>query len=374
MAGCSDGLTAPRAKAVEGAKLAAAPVSTSVGGNYGGITISGHATYDSVMAEKVFRQMKEMGLNWGRITIYWHEMQPKADSLADDKFAIFKRTFRIAARRGVQLSVTISESPAWARTAAGASGPAPGYGSAGRPPLREHMFAWAQFVHVLKTRYPEVPTWSIWNEPNHAMSNAEYYDLFFAAADILQNHSPRRNVAGPELAQGSSPLGLSSQAWFSEFARGLAYRTDVFTVHTYGNEEDTRTLMQYYESVIRNAGVRRPLWNTEANWGHPESNDVVHASRIMRVWDMNRQAIDAGMLWERTFGFHLYNEAEPAEEQNYVQGWAWIRYWNTPQEQPRRIYACAKWRFAGGGWPTGGCYEPAPPPAPCGTSDCAEPL
>jgi hypothetical protein len=332
----------------------------SAGKAYGGITISGHAQNDSVLLEKALGQVRDMGLKWARVTLYWSELQPSQNVYNEPKLADFARTLRQAARSNVQLSVTVTNSPNWARQYSGRSldSVAVGYESPLRPPVPEHVHLWGQFIYMLKTRFPSVPTWSIWNEPNAVMSNAEYYDLYFSAAEMLQNHGERRNVAGPELAHGSSPQGLSAEAWFAEFARGLAYRTDVFTVHTYANEADTRTVMMYYDSIIRNAGVSRPLWNTEANWGHPESNDLVHASRMMRVWDLNRDAINAGKLWERTFGFHLYNEAvEKVPNQIYTQGWAWIRDWNTPSEQPRRIYACTKWRFGGGALPSGGCYE-----------------
>lgn len=312
------------------------------------------------MTEKAFAQVQDMGLKWARVALYWSEIESNRGAYDSLVLAHFGRTVRQAARRGIQLSVTITDSPNWSRRQGGGStGPAvPGYESAGRPPLPEHIYPWAQFIHMLKTRFPDVPTWSIWNEPNASMSNAEYYDLYFAAADILQNNGVRRNVAGPELAHGTSPQGLSAQQWFASFAQGLAYRTDVFTVHTYANEADTRTVMMYYDSIIRNAGVSRPLWNTEANWGHPEPNDLAHASRMMRVWDLNRDAINAGKLWERTFGFHLCNEALSATpDQWYPQGWAWIRNWNTPNEQRRLIYDCTKWRFGGGALPSGGCYE-----------------
>lgn len=44
------------------------------------------------------------------------------------------------------------------------------------------------------------------------------------------------------------------------------------------------------------------------------------------------------------------------------------------EQQPRRIYSCASWRFGAGARPTQGGYERDPPPAPCGTSGCGEPL
>lgn len=328
--------------------------------DYGGITVSGHAMNDSAMTEKAFAQTREMGLRWVRVTLYWSVMEPSRGRYDREELDDFSRVLRQAARRGIDLSVTVTSSPDWARRPAGRAGGASarGYQTPLRPPLPEHMQAWAQFVQMLKARYPQVQTWSVWNEPNSVMSNAEYYDVFFAAANVLQNQAPRRNVAGPELAQGGSPQGLSAQQWFAEFARRLAYRTDVFTVHTYANEEDTRTVMNYYDSVIRRAGVDRPLWNTEANWGHPEPNDLAHASRMMRVWDMNREAIAAGKLWERTFGFHLYNEAyDDPPGRWHPTGWAWIRNWNRRNEQPRAIYHCTRWRFAGGPLPSGGCYE-----------------
>jgi hypothetical protein len=150
------------------------------------------------------------------------------------------------------------------------------YGAgASSPP---EMSAWAAYVHAVAKRYAGRPVvLQVWNEANvsgfWSGTQQEMADLTKAAHDALDGITPRPTLVAPALVTRLS----SQRAWIDAFygtsvdGTPVADFVDVVSLQLYpdanGTPETSMELLTAMRTLLIGHNVRKPIWNTEINYG-----------------------------------------------------------------------------------------------------------
>lgn len=148
-----------------------------------------------------------------------------------------------------------------------------GSGSASVP----KTWAWKRYVAKVVGRYGSRVDYQVWNEANvgsfWAGTPAKMAELTKIASRVVAAKAPAARVVSPALA-----VRLTGQRkWLRDFyaqrvgGRRVAGWVDVVSLNLYplpgDGPEDSRTLLAASRTMLRAAGVRKPIWNTEINYG-----------------------------------------------------------------------------------------------------------
>lgn len=174
---------------------------------------------------------------------------------------------------GLRPMIVLGQTPRFYASRPHAPG-AYGRGATSMPSLR----AWQRYVGKVAHRYGTAADYQVWNEPNISNywtgTQAQMAKLTVTASRRIQAVlGPRATLVGP-----SFPLRLGyQQAWFKEFwhqsmgGRSVAASVDVIAANLYPLEHEAPEAQLALISVARQAlpavGRRKPLWNTEVNYG-----------------------------------------------------------------------------------------------------------
>jgi hypothetical protein len=129
---------------------------------------------------------------------------------------------------------------------------------------------WREYVRRVATRYKgRIRTYEIWNEPNlksfFSGGTEAMLSLCREAYSVVKSVDPSNLVVSPAATgDGTGPI------WLEEFLRRSgAECADVIGYHFYvapDRPEDMVSLIQRVQGILRQYGVEKPLWNTEAGW------------------------------------------------------------------------------------------------------------
>lgn len=123
---------------------------------------------DAGVRAQTFDEIQDLGAQWIRVLMYWHDVAPHADAGRAPAFdesepdaypgwAPYDRAIREARERGMQVLLTVS-------------GPVPRWATRDRRDTvsRPSPARFRRFMTAVGRRYAaDVDTWSIWNEPQH---------------------------------------------------------------------------------------------------------------------------------------------------------------------------------------------------------------
>jgi hypothetical protein len=99
--------------------------------------------------------MADLGTNWTRITMSWHDAEPSKGSISSTYLTQFDNAVNLAKWKGQNVIVDVYQSPSWA---SGTSDP-------DAPPSNPADYA--SFISRMAQRYGgQVYAWEIWNEEN----------------------------------------------------------------------------------------------------------------------------------------------------------------------------------------------------------------
>lgn len=204
-----------------------------------------------------FGWMKELGVTWDRIDLWWHVVEPKRGqwdfSRSDACFAAYERN-------GVQWYPILCYGSAW-------------FEQGRNTPRSEQDFAdFAQYVSRTVSRYRgRAPYWSMWNEPNilpfwAPQPDVEAYTkLMKLAYPALKKADPKAKLCAPVIA----PLGSWDRSFVERMyqAGGKDY-FDVFDYHYYRHhapESEVPAEIAEIQAVKRRYGdAEKPIWISEA--------------------------------------------------------------------------------------------------------------
>lgn len=187
-----------------------------------------------------------------------------------------------------------------------------GRGANSVPTLR----SWKRYVGRIANRYDDGVDYQIWNEPNikgfWAGSPSQMALLTATASQkITRVAGPGATVVGP-----SFPLRLGyQQAWFKAFwqqsigGRNITRYVDAIAANFYPLEqagpEAELPLIRVAEKSLPKAGRRKPLWNTEINFGLKSGgggtakhiSSAMQASYVARTLILNANSGIRRLYW-----------------------------------------------------------------------------
>ncbi len=190
---------------------------------------------------------------------------------------------------GVELVMTLGQTPAWASSRPAQPSPR-GPGSAAPP---AGLDAWVRYVETVVTRYRgRIRAYEIWNEPRiegldrwrdtqfFYGSAQELVALSKAAYSVIKRRDPDALVLSP--AFDGEGLGEKRLGAFLAAGGGCCF--DVLSYHLYPHTGATVEAIRpermpgrvaRLRAILAKAGLARPIWNTEYGYLHQESGKEV---------------------------------------------------------------------------------------------------
>ncbi|MDI1289430.1 MAG: hypothetical protein PSX37_05705 [bacterium] len=185
----------------------------------------------------------------------------------------FDRAVQAATSQGAQILYVLGSTPTWAASNR-TQGTYPNKGAASNP---RYMADWRRWVTSVVTRYSaSIDAYQIWNEANLPTfwqgSARQMASLTLEATKIIRRLDPTAKVVA-----ASSTVRLSSafRRFFPAYLRQLrrlGWPVDVFAIHTYGPSTATPAMRSAFIARARKSlrdahAPKRPLWDTEVNYG-----------------------------------------------------------------------------------------------------------
>ena len=319
-----------------------------------GVQIHGAATMGDPMAT-MDAVSDQLGLNWVKIQIEWHEVYPQPD---ESHWYLYDATVNAARQHGLNLMVSVVGAPAWTRASGTQNGPPDDYGD------------FAAFLDELLTRYDgRIHAVEVWNEANldrewsttAGISPEDYVRFLALANDTIEAHDPNIIV----ITAGPSPTGSGNWiAWADDYewlqralAAGMTEHADCVGVHhngynlppdvtydeahafaeaatarfrgPYDNPHRSwsfKTTLDWYAASVEASDPSLPLCVTEFGWPSGEGLEQVRpgfeyaydvtlaeqAEYIVRAFNQMRESGDVWLAFLHNFDFG--NRAEPIHE------------------------------------------------------------
>ena len=152
----------------------------------------------------------------------------------------------------------------------------PGVYGLGSPSMPK-LWTWKRYVRKVAKRYGARLDYQVWNEANVSDfwrgSPRQMAKLTQTSSKVLAKHAPKATLAAPALATRLT----GQRKWLRTFyaqrvaRRPVARWVDVVSLNLYplpsGKPEDSITLLRASRTMLGWAGVYKPIWNTEVNYG-----------------------------------------------------------------------------------------------------------
>ena len=215
---------------------------------------------------------------WDRLRFDWGARQPAsaADWEAQADVGLYLQRAALDRREAVGLLIG---TPAWATDGVPGSGiPRNLYGAVDDP-----ANVWANFVRRTVTQYAgTVNHWIVWNEPDIAAETSgaqfggtvdDYYQLVKVAYTVAKAANPQAvlHLAGLTYwhdVESRQKLFLQRYLEIARrdpTARANGFYFDVATLHIYFRTETVSEIIGIHRSLLRNAGLAKPIWVNELN-------------------------------------------------------------------------------------------------------------
>ncbi|MBL8162831.1 MAG: LysM peptidoglycan-binding domain-containing protein, partial [Anaerolineae bacterium] len=258
--------------------------------------------------------VQALGTKWVKVTVNWRDFEPEKGAI---EFASLDEVVSSLNGAGLNVLLTITTSPAWARSNVDESGPP------------DNFSDYATFVGAVAARYTgQVQAYQVWNEPNlrrewnssvHQISGASYVQLLNAGYSAIKSADANAVV----ISAGLSPTGFNDavnavsdrQFLRDMYASGLANVSDAVGAHPLGwanppdaqccaapvgvetHYQDTsfffRNTLQDYRQIMSAAGDgSTPIWVTKFGWGTSEDTAAPPESLVYLTYTtLGEQAI-----------------------------------------------------------------------------------
>jgi hypothetical protein len=175
--------------------------------------------------DRAFAALAEAGVQRARVDLRWNVIEPNLKGLRD--WSEFDAIHRSAVVHGIELLPSIGFTPRWAST--------DHRHDVWSPPADPEDYG--DFVAAALERYPDIPAWEIWNEPNLAFFWRPRPDVGGFVALLRAADEARKRVGSQAklVSGGLSSTGEDPFRWFDEMARlGAFAHVDGFALHPYG--------------------------------------------------------------------------------------------------------------------------------------------
>lgn len=212
---------------------------------------------------------------WDAKGTVWADLEPMKGAW---NFSLLDYYVNVAERSGVELLLTLGQTPQWA-SARPSEMTSMGAGRAAEP---KNTADWENYVRTLATRYKgRIRYYEIWNEPAfseiestvNSAGLAGYYsgsaskmvELAKAAYPIIKNIDPTAMIISPSMAgedQGVKRLNLYLSKGGGDYSDIVGFH--FYTVNTTDPEKLPPLVGKVRNTVALNGISSKELWNTES--------------------------------------------------------------------------------------------------------------
>lgn len=262
-------------------------------------------------------QAVQLGVNWVKVKVDWGELELVQGQIVFDSLDLIVDTLEA---NNVNVLLTLTNAPDWARSVTGENGPP------------DDLTTFGTFVSAVAGRYAgRVDAYEIWDEPNirrnwscgegtsRFMCRVSYADMLRIAYDAIKQADPLATVVSAGLAPTGFNDGINAindRAFLQNlYASGGADITDAIGAHPLGwaNPPDARCCQQpigvethyedssfyFYENLLAvreimesNGDAATPIWVTKFGWGTSEDTGEPAATNIFYTYtSLAEQAI-----------------------------------------------------------------------------------
>jgi hypothetical protein len=231
-------------------------------------------------SERTFAELEALGIRHARVDLLWCEIEREASK---PDWTVFDSVVASAARYGIELTPVVLCAPGWAN------------GDAHYLTYPTDLAAFERFFAAALSRYPQIPAWEIWNEPNNEYFARPRPRVEPFVALLRAAHRARASV-GSQAKLVSGGLAASQSFGMFDFfeqmaAAGALDLIDGLGIHPYSvraPDDPRSTFMRLRELRRRLVARGRPgisIWLTE--YGVPDST---RRSGYGEAGDQERQA------------------------------------------------------------------------------------
>jgi len=239
--------------------------------------------------------------------VTWREIE-KANGVFD--FSLLDSQVDNARAHGARVLLVLGQTPRFHSTRPGKSG-SYGLGAASMPTES----SWRNYVYKVVTRYRgRGVDYQVWNEANVSGywngSPAQMAKLTQWTSKIVNNNDRSAKVVSPALATRLTGQRKWLRTYFAQRTGGkrVAAYVDVVSLNLYPlpkqAPEASMTLLSASRTMLAQAGVSKPIWNTEINYGlgsgaAPRISDGRQAANVMRTYLLNAANRVKRVFWYR---------------------------------------------------------------------------
>lgn len=195
-----------------------------------------------------------------------------------------------------------------------------GAGSVSMPALKP----WRRYVAKVVRRYAGRMDYQVWNEANVSGfwqgTAAQMATLTKVTSKVVARNDARAKVVGPALATRLTGQRKWLRTFYAQRTGGspVARWIDIVSLNLYplpkDGPETSMTLLSASRTMLRAAGVRKPIWNTEINYGLQTGGGGVardisrakEASFVARTYILNAAGNVKRVFW---YSWQLQNLA-----------------------------------------------------------------
>lgn len=220
-----------------------------------------------------FQWMRELGVAWDRIDLWWHVVEPEKGVW---DFSKPDAAFREFERQGVQWYPILCYGANWF--------------DKGRNSPRDaaDFTGFANYVGKVVGRYKgRAPVWALWNEPNilpfwaPEPKVADYVRLMKLAYPAVKEADPKALVAAPVIA----PIGPWDRGFTERMFQLGGTQFDIFDYHYYRSgppEREVPAELAEIQAVMRRHDKLKPIWISEAGVSSALVSEEVQAALVVR--------------------------------------------------------------------------------------------
>lgn len=276
--------------------------------------------------------------------VSWRQIETSDNNFT---FSTLDRIVNNARAAGVRPLIVLGQTPQFHAEKPNAPGP---YG-AGATSMPDKA-AWKRYVTTLGERYGTTVDYQVWNEPN---VDSYWIGSVRQMAKLTQLANQSLNKAvGPRatLLAPSFPVRLTYQKrWYKKYwqtkvgGKSVASFVDVVAVNPYPlakqAPEASMALVRFAKSALPAAARRKPMWNTEINYGLNSGNDALapakqisegkQAAYVARTLVLNATSPIRRTYWYRWSVGPIANthlvESDDATLTRAGRAWGEVRNW-----------------------------------------------
>jgi hypothetical protein len=184
-----------------------------------------------------------------------------------------------------------------------------GGGASSPPKIR----AWQRYVRTVVRRYGSAASYQVWNEANvtgfWSGSQAEMARLTKATYDVVRSVSRTARVVAPAYVTRTATQRRLLGRFYAQRVAGrpVASFVDVVSLQLYpsrtGTPETSMQALAADRAILAARGVRKPIWNTEINYGLVAGRVAAKPGDVQRAYVARTFLLNAASGIQRVFWY-----------------------------------------------------------------------